>query len=194
MSLLVRHEIQDRRQTHRERRRSRRELREQDRRSARLAQLHEASKVLVGALGMVDHGWIQNGWFRYVDDEGVRRTVVGWSPRLARALGHDTVVGACLVGAIVHAAGGPEHARSSSAQRAIDLTWHASFRGEEEPFRWLPSPTERAGHVIDLVHWNDLPERRPDDVAAVLHRAQGLAAAEGDRMRVSPEQPQSSRW
>ena len=41
---------------------------------------------------------------------------------------------ACLVGAVVHAAGGPEVATGQLAQRALDLIWHALYRGR--PAGW----------------------------------------------------------
>src|SRR4029077_3701419 len=96
-------------------------------------------------------------------------------------LGH--VTSTCLVGGIVHAAGGPSQARSQLVQRSIDLTWHAAFRAQHQSVRWSPSPPERAGHVIDLAHWNDQPERTAHDTTALLDRARGLAQTEADLTR-----------
>jgi hypothetical protein len=167
----------------RERRRLRRDLREQDRVSAKLAELHRIVTLLDDATQVVEHGWLQHGWFAFVDRAGERRIVVGCTPRMARALDPDQVVSACLVGAIVLAGGGPTEARSQLVQRTIDLTWHAAFRGTSEPVRWCPSPVERSGHMIDLVRWNDHPPRTSPQVAALLARARDLADAEAARTR-----------
>jgi len=167
----------------RERRRLRRALRDQDRASARLAELYRIDDLLADAAHMVEHGWLQHGWFAFVDPEGVRRIVVGCTPRIARRVAPEQVVSACLVGAIVYAGGGPSEARSQLVQRSVDLTWHASYRGASEPIRWCPSPVERAGHVIDLVRWNDSPGRTPQQVTALLGRARDLGRAEVGRLR-----------
>jgi hypothetical protein len=95
----------------------------------------------------------------------------------------DRVVSACLVGAIVYAGGGPSEARSQLVQRSIDLTWHASFRGLHESVRWCPSPIERAGHLIDLVRWNDEPGRSSHQVSELLDRARTVGTAEAERSR-----------
>jgi hypothetical protein len=165
----------------RERRRLRRALRDRDRDSARLAELHRIDALLDEAARVVEHGWMQHGWFAYVDRSGERRRVTGCTPRLARTLAPEQVVSACLVGAIVTAGGGPTKVHSPLVQRTIDLAWHAAFRGAREPVRWCPSPVERAGHLIDLVRWNDDPRRSSHQVAAVLHRARAQARAETER-------------
>jgi hypothetical protein len=165
----------------RERRRLRRALREQDRISAKLAELHRIDTLLDDATQVVEHGWLQHGWFTYVDRSGERRTVVGCTPRMARTLDPDQVVSACLIGAIVQAGGGPTQARSQLVQRSIDLTWHAAFRGAREPVRWCPSPVERAGHLMDLVRWNDHPRRTSHQAVAMLQRARDVARAETER-------------
>ena len=170
------------RRDRREQRRLRRALREQDRVSARLAELYRMDDLLADATRMIEHGWLQNGWFAFVDPAGVRRIVVGCTPRTARRVAPEQVVSACLVGAIVYAGGGPSEARSQLVQRSVDLTWHASFRGASEPIRWGPSPVERAGHVMDLVRWNDSPGRTPGDVTALLGRARDLGRDEAGRL------------
>jgi hypothetical protein len=167
----------------RERKRMRRALREQDRLSAKLAELHSIDSLLAEATHFVERGWMQHGWFAYVDPSGVRRIVTGCTPRMRRRLRPEQVVTTCLVGAIVNAAGGPTEAHSQLVQRTIDLAWHASFRGEHEPVRWCPSPVERAGHVMDLVRWNDRPGRTSHEVAALLGRARVLARTEAEQTR-----------
>jgi hypothetical protein len=165
----------------RDRRRQRRALREQDRISAKLAELHCIDALLAEAAHFVERGWMQHGWFTYVHPSGERRIVTGCSPRLTHTLSPDQVVSTCLVGAIVHAGGGPSQARSQLVQRTIDLTWHASFRGTHDPVRWCASPVERAGHVTDLVRWNDRSGRTGHEVVALLDRTRGLAQAEAHR-------------
>jgi hypothetical protein len=171
-------------QTRRERKRLQRELRDQDRRSAKLAELRCVDALIADATHFVERGWMQHGWFAYVDSSGVRHIVTGCSPRTARAIAPEQVISACLVGAVVHAAGGPSKAHSQLVQRTIALTWHAAFRGAHEPIRWSPSPVERSAHVLDLVRWNDRPECAAHDVTALLDRARGLARAEADRTRI----------
>jgi hypothetical protein len=171
------------RRDRREQRRLRRALRDQDRVSARLAELYRMDDLLAGATHMVEHGWLQHGWFAFVDPAGVRRTVVGCAPRIARHVAPEQVVSSCLVGAIVYAGGGPAQARSQLVQRGMDLTWHASFRGASEPVRWCPPPVERAGHMMDLVRWNDSPGRTPQQVTGLLDRARDLGRTEVGRLR-----------
>jgi hypothetical protein len=171
------------RQSRREAKRLRRALREQDRLGAKLAELHLIDALLADATRVVERGWLQHGWFAYVDASGERRVVTGCTPRTTRHLAPDSVVATCLVGAVVHAAGGPSKARDQVVRRTLDLTWHALFRGAHEPVRWCPSSPDRAGHVMDLVRWNDGPGRTPREVTALLSRARGLSAAETERTR-----------
>jgi hypothetical protein len=184
MTLLVDHRNRRAdRPTRRDRRRLRRALRERDRLSDKLAELHRIDTLLAEATHVVERGWMQHGWFAYVDPSGVRHVVIGCTPRLARTLDPEQVVTTCLVGAIVHAAGGPAQVRNQLVQRTLDVTWHASFRGAREPIRWCPSSAERAGHVMDLVRWNDHPVRNARDVTALLERARALASAEAEQAR-----------
>jgi hypothetical protein len=173
------------RQTRRERKSLRRELRDRDRISAKLAELHAIDSLLADATHVIEQGWLQHGWFTYVDPSGASHTVTSYTRRTERTIALEQVTGTCLVGGIVHAAGGPSQARSQLVQRTIDVTWHAAFRGQHQPVRWCPSSPERAGHVIDLAHWNDDPERTADEATALLDRARGLARAEADLTRVT---------
>ena len=165
----------------RQRRRLRRELRDRDRRSVKLAELHHIDALLAQAVEVIDRGWMQHGWFAYVDSGGARHTVAACTPYAVRKVSRDQVTATCLVGAIVHAAGGPSAARSQLVQRTLDLTWHALYRGDREAIRWCRSPIERAGHVQDLAHWNDHVGRDSGDVTSLLVRARGLAVAERER-------------
>jgi hypothetical protein len=170
-------------QSRQERRSLRHELRERDRVSAKLAELHAIDALLADASQVIERGWLQHGWFRYVDQAGTDHTVSSYSRRVERSIDLDQVSATCLVGGIVHAAGGPAEARSQLVQRTIDVTWHAAFRGQHQQVRWSPSPPERAGHVIDLAHWNDVPDRTAGDTIVLLDRARSLARAEADLTR-----------
>jgi hypothetical protein len=167
-----------------ERKGLRRELRDRDRIGAKLAELHAIDSLLADATHIIERGWLQHGWFTYDDPSGASHTVTCYSRRVERTVDLAQVTGTCLVGGIVHAAGGPSQARSQLVQRSIDLTWHAAFRGQHEPVRWCPSPPERAGHVIDLAHWNDRPERTAHETTALLNQARGLARTEAELTRV----------
>lgn len=168
------------RQNRHDRTRLRRELRDQDRVSAKLAELHAIDSLLADATHIIERGWLQHGWFSYDDPSGGSHTVTCYSRRVERTVDLERVTSTCLVGGIVHAAGGPAQARSQLVQRSIDLTWHAAFRGQHEDVRWCPSPPERAGHVIDLAHWNDDPGRTAEDTTALLVQARGLARTEAE--------------
>ena len=170
----------------RERRRRQRALRERDRRSAKLAELHHVDALLQEASTVIERGWIQHAWFAYDDAAGRRRVLTAYSKRSSSV---GPVAATCLVGAVVHAAGGPSTARSQLVQRTIDLTWHALFRGQHEQIRWCPSPLERAGHVQDLAHWNDDPARRSQEVTSLLGEARRLAQVEEERTRAPLTEP-----
>jgi hypothetical protein len=160
----------------RERRRQRRELAERDRRSALLAELWRIADLLGDAHATIRNGWVQGGWLAYRDAKG-REHIVD-SVGMHRVAGYE-ITGACVVGAIVHAGGGPGSARTQVVQRGLDLTWHTLFRGAHEPVGWCPSPALRIARVGDLTRWNDDPHRSADEVAALLDRARncGLALA-----------------
>jgi hypothetical protein len=170
-----------------DRKRLRRALRDQDRLSARLAELHCIEALLAEATEWVGRGWMQHGWFAYVDESGTRRVVTGSASQARSSVPPEQIVGTCLVGAIVQAGGGPTMAHSQLVQRTIDLTWHASYRAGNEPVRWCPPPSERAGHVIDLVHWNDVAGRELSEVVALLDHTRSLAQGEAQRASVPRE-------
>jgi hypothetical protein len=169
----------------RERRRQRKELAERDRRSAHLAELWRIADLLGDAHETIRHGWVQGGWLAYRDPKG-REHVVD-SVGMHRIAGQE-ITGACLVGAIVHAGGGPGSARTQMVQHGLDLTWHTLFRGAHEPIGWCPSPALRIARVGDLTRWNDDPRRTGDEVAALLDRARtcGLTLAAHTRDAQQP--------
>lgn len=161
----------------RERRAERRRLTRHDVLSARLAELRSIADVLARAAAIVGEGWVQGAWFAVATPSG-ERTVTGYDLRL---LSSGPVTGACLVGAVVQAGGGPGAVRSQTVQRTLDLTWHTL---REEPGRavaWSPAPPVRTMQVLDLTHWNDAPRRTRAEVVGLLTAAQGTVVAERDR-------------
>jgi hypothetical protein len=183
MSFLAETQAPRARQARRERRRRRRALAAQDWLSAKLAELFRIDALLEEATLVVERGWTQHAWFTYVDGTGSQFAVKVCTPRVARKLATQQVTSACLVGAVVTAGGGPAEARGQLVQRTLDLIWHTSFRGGDEPIRWDPSSAERLCHAIDLVRWNDRPDRTPDEVVTLLDRARGVTCVEVARTR-----------
>jgi hypothetical protein len=164
----------------RERRRRRARLAEQDRRSAGLAELHRIADLARRAAVLVESGWVQNAWFAVADERG-RRT--GLTAHGVALLGDRPVVGGCLVGAIVQAAGGLPAVPTQLVQRTLDLTWHALVAGEGEPVRWRPDPAARLHRLQGLTRWNDDPARVRDDVTSLLRSVERAAAREAHRER-----------
>ena len=160
-------------------RRERRRLVRQDRLSAHLAELHHIQTLIADARTVVCGGWVQNGWFTYRDEEGVEYTATTQDLPLVE---DRPVTGACLVGAIVAAGGGPQEARTQPVQRALDLTWHTLYGGHQR-VHWCPSPQARTDHMCDLTRWNDQPGRTPQEVTALLHLVERAAAVEIERVR-----------
>ena len=163
----------------RERRAERLRLRRLDALSAQLAQLHAIRGLLEQAAEIVRGGWIQGAWFA-VDVGGRTRAVS--APELGLTRDHP-VTGACLVGAVVQAGGGPEAVRSQPVQRALDLVWHSLREDAGQPVRWCPGPPARMMHVLDLTHWNDAPDRTRGDVVGLLRSSAVAADVQRERCR-----------
>jgi hypothetical protein len=163
----------------RERRDERRRLRRYDVLSAQLAELFSIRGLLVQAADIVSHGWVQGAWFTVSTPEG-GKAVTGFDLRLAKT---QPVTGACLVGSVVQAAGGPGAERSQRVQRTLDLTWHALRDDGERPVRWCPGPDVRMMQVLDLTHWNDAPGRTRTEVVDLLVAAQHTTVAQADLCR-----------
>jgi hypothetical protein len=163
----------------RERRAARRRLRRVDALSTQLAQLQAIRTMLEQAIEIVRGGWVQGAWFA-VDVGGRTRAVTG--PEIGLTTDHP-VTGACLVGAVVQAGGGPEAVRSQPVQRALDLVWHSLREDSGRPVRWCPGPPARAIHVLDLTHWNDAPDRTRGDVVELLRSSVATADAQRERCR-----------
>ena len=99
------------------------------------------------------------------DSAGGKRAVTAYDLSLAM---DRAITGACLVGAVVHAAGGPETVRSQRVQRTLDVVWHALREDPDQPVRWCPGPPRRMLHVLDLTAWNDSAGRTQDEVVDLL--------------------------
>ncbi len=150
--------------------------------SAQLAQLHAIRTLLEQAIEIVRGGWVQGAWFA-VDMGGRNRAVT--APEIRLTTDHP-VTGACLVGAVVQAGGGPAAVRSQPVQRALDLVWHSLREDAGQRVRWCPGPPVRMMHVLDLTHWNDAPDRTRGDVVELLRSS--VATAEAQRERCRSEQ------
>lgn len=147
---------------------------------AQLRDLADVERLLSGARGVVERGWIQHAWFSYVDEKGRTRKA---SSAAAMDVAGRPLVGACLVGAVVYAAGGPHAVHSQPVQRVLDVVWHALAVEEGAPVLWCPAPDVRMGRVRDLTSWNDAPSRSSADVAGLLLTAERVAVAESERVR-----------
>lgn len=161
---------------------ARRDLAGQDRASARLAELHSIRELLTSAVVVVSTGWVQHGWFTVVDDQGRPRRI---DAHHLHELNSRPVSGGCLVGAVVHAAGGPTTVRSQLVQRTLDLLWHALHEDARRPVRWCPAPSIRMAHLRDLTRWNDAPNRTAEQVSALLVSAALVAEIEIEQLRAS---------
>jgi hypothetical protein len=138
-----------------ERRAERRRLQRVDVLSGRLAELYAIRALLDRAAEATGRGWVQDAWFT-VDMATGERRVTASGMRLAE---NEPVTGACLVGSVVQAAGGPSMVRSQLVQRTLDLARGARPAGP------LVSGAERAHHA----------RARPDPV----ERCSGADAGRG---------------
>lgn len=157
--------------------RERRRLARRDVLSARLAELHGIRALLTRAETLVSTGWVQHGWFTVADELGRTRRVDALN---LDDLNGRPVSGACLVGALVHEAGGPRTVHSQLVQRTLDLTWHALYEDERRPVRWCPGPEVRGAHLRDLTRWNDSPGRTAEQVSGLLRSAVRVADVQTD--------------
>lgn len=158
----------------------RRRLARQDLLAARLAQLHCIRALLNDAITLVSSGWVQHDWFACTDEQGQRHKVTAHNIHVVTG---RPVFGACLVGAIVYAGGGPSAAHTQLVQRTLDLTWHALHEDERRPVQWCPAPAIRTAHVRDLTRWNDQLERTAVQATALLHSAVRTANSQTELLR-----------
>jgi hypothetical protein len=128
-------------------------------------------RLLDHAVEVVDLGWVQGAWFTVATDDATK-AVTAYD---LRQVDTHPVSGACLVGAVVHAAGGPATVGSQLVQRTLDLTWHVLREDPGRPVRWSPAPRTRMIRVLDLTHWNDAPERTQGEVVGLLRAARRAA-------------------
>jgi hypothetical protein len=156
--------------------RQHRRLAAEDRRTARLAELHHIRSVIGDAEAVIRAGWTQKTLYACVDDRERRHPV---DPR------ESAFDEACLVGAVVHAAGGTAATSGQLAQRTLDMVWHTLYRGTDRPVGGCPPPGERAARVVDLARWNDRRGRTRSDVLALLAASKEVADAEARRLRPS---------
>jgi hypothetical protein len=163
----------------RQRRVELRRLERQDALSGRLAELHAIRPLLGEAAEVVDGGWVQGAWFK-VAVGGGERTVTAYDLHLAV---DRTVTGACLVGAVVQAGGGPAAVRSQLVQRTLDLVWHALREDPDRPVQWCPGPRARMMRVLELTRWNDAPGRSQGEVLDLLRRGRQTVDLQRDMCR-----------
>jgi hypothetical protein len=161
----------------RERRLERRRLQHQDSVSARLAELRAMETLLERAAEIVECGWVQDAWFTVATRRG-QRHVAAYEIRMAET---RPVLGACLVGAVVQAGGGPSAVNTQVVRRTLDLTWHTLYGRPDERVSWCPGPSVRMLHVLDLTRWNDEPRRKQREVVGLLTAAKRLAELERSR-------------
>jgi hypothetical protein len=167
------------RPSRRERRLERRRLKRQDALSGQLAELHAIRALLEEAAEVVRGGWVQHAWFTVAADGG-GRAVTAYDLRLAV---ERPVIGACLVGAVVHAAGGPATVRSQLVQRTLDVAWHTLREGPDRAVQWCPGPPIRMMRVLDLTRWNDAMERTQEEVVDLLVAARRTTDVQRARCR-----------
>jgi hypothetical protein len=167
------------RQARADRRAERRRLARCDALSSRLAELHSVRALLAQAAEVVSAGWVQGGWFTVGTPTG-EVVVTAYDLRLV-----DTypVTGACLVGGVIYAAGGPEYARTQLVQRTLDVTWHAMREDVDLPVVVCPSPQVRTTYLLDLTRWNDARGRTRAEVVDLLGSARHLAEVHSDACR-----------
>ena len=146
--------------------------------AARLAELHAIDDLLLDAAAVVGSGWVQNAWFAVATPRGERLLTA----HQVNQVYVYPVTGACLAGAIVLAAGGPNQAATQLVQRTLDLTWHALRDDQAPPAVLCPSPPVRSMRLLDLTRWNDATGRTRTDITNLLRSAGDLA-----RLQCSPQ-------
>jgi hypothetical protein len=151
-----------------ERKAERRRLKQHDALSRQLAELHAIRTLLGQAADVVRAGWVQGAWFTVATADG-KRAVTAYDLPVVEDL---PVAGACLVGAIVQAGGGPAAVRSQLVQRTLDLTRHTLREDSDRPVQWCPGPRMRMLGLLELTRWNDAPGRTRGQVVELIQAAQ----------------------
>ncbi len=147
---------------------------------AHVEELRDLEGLLSDARAVIERGWVQHAWFAYLDDHGRVRKA---SSAAAAGVQGRPLVGACLVGAVVSAAGGPAVVHSQRVQRALDVVWNALAVEEGSPVLWCPAPDVRMARVRDLTTWNDRASRTAEEVAGLLLTAERVAVQEAARVQ-----------
>lgn len=161
----------------RDRWRRRREI-ERDRLEVAEAVEREHLQLLLSdARRIVESSWLQGAWFAVRADDGRTRLVRSGG---ALAVDDDRIVGSCLVGAVIRAAGGTSFAQEQPVQRALEAVWHALKSDEGSPIAWNPPPMSRMQHVRDLTRWNDREAQSADEVASLLLTAERVVLGAAD--------------
>jgi hypothetical protein len=158
-------------------------LARQDRLTGRLAELRDIAELAGQAGAVIEAGWIQRGWYHYApqDHASENRAPEDRAREAGRA--DRPIVGACLVGAIVHAAGGPQAFNTQLVQRSLDLTWNTLYGVSGDSLAWCPAPSVRTNHLRDLTRWNDQPSRTSDEVRDLLAATEAEAGWLSDLIR-----------
>jgi hypothetical protein len=179
VSTVISHLDHVRRSRRHEQRADRRRLKRHDALSARLAELHAIRGLLDQAAEVVSRGWVQGAWFTVATDDG-KHAVTAYDLGVTET---RPITGACLVGAVVQAAGGPTTVRSQLVQRTLDLAWHTLREDPDRSVRWCPAPRMRMMRVLELTHWNDAPARTQGEVVGLLVAAQQTADVQREMCR-----------
>ena len=161
----------------RARRAERRRLGRQDRLSVQLAELHAMTELLDRAAEVVGAGWVQGAWFTVATEQG-SRAVTAYDLPVLRS---RPVTGACLVGSVVQAAGGPASVRSQLVQRTLDAVGHTVHEDPARPLQWCPGPRMRTLGVLELTHWNDAPGRTQQEVVDLLGASRRTVEVQRER-------------
>jgi hypothetical protein len=146
-----------------------------------MAELHAIAGLLDQAVEVIDRGWVQGGWFSVSAPAG-HQVLTAYDVGLAQ---DNPVIGACLVGGVVHAGGGPVAVRSQLVQRSLDLLWHVLREDPGRPVRWCPGPQLRMMRLLDLTTWNDDPARTRSEVVGLLLAARRTADLQRDLCRTA---------
>ncbi len=151
----------------------------------RSARLGDVCAVLDGARTLIERGWVQDRWLVTPAPAARRSTAhpTATSTATSTAEVPPDVSGACLVGAVVHAAQS-HHATADAihAAPALDVlrdAWQET-RGLGGPgIAGRAAPREvRAARVRDLTRWNDQPGRTRDEVLGLIDLATSRAIME----------------
>ncbi|HEX5200151.1 hypothetical protein ACFQS1_17715 [Paractinoplanes rhizophilus] len=140
----------------------------------------DALAVLSATRGVIARGWVQNTWYVVETPAGPRSIRQRFLPgRFDRR----RVVGACLIGAVVHGAW-QLSPRPEYAYPAIDALWHTLFDADAtwdaDPVGPMTPPLVRAARVRDLTTWNDRGHRAKDEVLRLLDLTTARVSARRD--------------